>query len=195
MTQYNNENIQIKNSKVLILATNGFQKDELFSPRKALMDKSVDVYLASPSLDEISSDWNDNQSIKPDTLIENVTVGDFDALILPGGLANPDTLRQNIHATNLVRKFADNGKIIAAICHAPWILIDAGLVRGREMTSYPSIKTDLINAGASWVDQEVAISNGIITSRSPDDLEAFNAKIIEEIHEGEHTRNLKKQAA
>ena len=111
-------------------------------------------------------------------------------MVLPGGLANPDSLRTEESVKSLVRNFAKQGKIIAAICHAPWILISAGLVKGREMTSYPSIQDDLHNAGAKWVDKEVAVSNGIITSRSPDDLEAFNTKIIEEIREGQHDRSI-----
>lgn len=186
---------KLNNSNVLILATSGFQEDELFSPREALMEKGANVHLASPDTDEISAGKEDSRKIKPDMTLGEVNVSDYDALILPGGLANPDTLRVNEDVKALVRKFADDGKIIAAICHAPWILIDADLVKGREMTSYHTIKKDLENAGAHWVDKDVAISNGIITSRSPEDLDAFNWKIFEEIREGDHERSINKRAA
>jgi len=186
---------KLSNSKVLIIATSGFQEDELFSPRKAMMDHGATVHLASPDLDEISAGEGDSKSITPDMVVTDVQVADYDAVILPGGLANPDTLRVNEDVTGLVREFAKDGKVIAAVCHAPWILINAGLAEGREMTSYHTIATDLKNAGANWVDKEVAVSNGIITSRSPDDLEAFNAKIVEEIREGKHKRDMQKAAA
>lgn len=186
---------QLNNSNVLILATNGFQEDELFSPRAALMNEGANVHLASLDLNEISAGEGDTKSIKPDLTISDVNASDYDALIVPGGLANPDTLRSKEEATKLVRQFAEDGKIIASICHGPWVLISSDIVKGREMTGYETIKDDLINAGANYVDKEVAIDNGIITSRSPRDLDAFNAKIIEEIKEGRHDRNLKRQAA
>lgn len=182
---------QIKNSKVLIIATNGFQEDELFSPRETLMENGATVHLASLDKDEISAGEGDSRTITPDMTVGDVNVSDYNALIIPGGLANPDTLRAEGKVTDLVREFAAEGKVIASICHGPWVLISAGIVKDREMTAYPTIKDDLINAGANYVDKEVAISNGIITSRSPDDLEAFNAKIIEEIREGLHERELK----
>ena len=181
---------KIENAKVLIIATNGFQEDELFSPKEALEKQGATVELASLEMKEISAGEGDNRSIKPDLLVRNAKSDDYDALVLPGGLANPDSLRTEESVKSLVRNFAKQGKVIAAICHAPWILISAGLVKGREMTSYPSIQDDLHNAGAKWVDKEVAVSNGIITSRSPDDLEAFNTKIIEEIREGQHDRSI-----
>lgn len=182
---------KIKNSKVLIIATNGFQEDELFSPRDAMLSAGAEVHIASLDMDEISAGESGSRRIKPDMVIDDIDPSDYDALIIPGGLANPDSLRAEEKVTSTVRKFAQSGKIIASICHGPWVLISAGIVKGREMTAYPTIKDDLINAGANYVDKDVAVSNGIITSRSPDDLEAFNAKIIEEIGEGKHQRNLK----
>lgn len=184
----------INEAKILILATNGFQQDELFSPHEHFSKEGATVHLASLEMDEISAGEGDSRSIKPDLLIKEANSKDYDAIILPGGLANPDTLRADDSVKKLVRNFAEEGKVIAAICHAPWILISADLVKGREMTSYPTIQDDLRNAGAKWVDKEVAVSNGIITSRSPDDLNAFNAKIVEEIREGRHDRSVGKAA-
>jgi len=181
---------KIEKAKVLIVATNGFQEEELFSPKEALEKQGATVQLASLEMDEISAGEGDSRSIKPDTLIKDVKSEDYDALVLPGGLANPDSLRTEDSVKILVQNFAKDGKVIAAICHAPWILISADLVKGREMTSFPSIQDDLRNAGANWVDKEVVVSNGIITSRSPDDLESFNAKIVEEIREGRHDRSI-----
>lgn len=178
----------INEAKVLIVATNGFQEDELFSPHEHLTKSGAEVHLASLKMDEISAGKEDSRFIKPDLLIKDAKSKDYDAIVLPGGLGNPDTLRTEESVKLLIRNFAEEGKIIAAICHAPWILISADIVKGREMTSYPSIQDDLRNAGANWVDKEVAVSNGIITSRSPDDLDAFNAKIVEEIREGRHDR-------
>lgn len=186
---------QLNQAKVLIIATNGFQEDELFSPRQALMDEGADVHLASFDTDAISAGESGSREITPDMKINDANAEDYHALIIPGGLANPDSLRADDTVKSLVRSFAEKGKIIASICHGPWVLISAGLVKDREMTAYSTIKDDLINAGANYVDKEVAISNGIITSRSPDDLPAFNAKLIEEIREGKHARDLHKKAA
>ncbi|RKQ70946.1 protease I [Litorimonas taeanensis] len=186
---------ELNKSKVLFLATNGFQEDELFSPREALMEAGATVELASLELDEISAGESDSRKIKPDMLVKDVSAKDYNALVIPGGLANPDTLRVNNEVKSLVREFAEDGKIIASICHGPWVLISSDLVKGREMTSYPTIKDDLVNAGANYVDKEVAVDNGIITSRSPNDLKAFNAKIIEEIKEGRHDRHISHKAA
>lgn len=186
---------KLNQSKVLIIATNGFQEDELFSPREYLMEHGADVHLASPEMKEISAGEGDNRKIKPDMMLSDVNVDDYDALVLPGGLANPDTLRINDDVKRITAKFTNDGKVVAAICHGPWILIDAGVAQGRTMTSYPTIQTDLKNAGATWVDEEVVVSNGIITSRSPKDLDAFNAKIAEEIREGIHKRENMAKAA
>jgi len=185
---------KINEAKVLIIATNGFQQDELFSPHEYLTKEGAKVDLASLEMDEISAGEGDSRSIKPDLLIKDANAKDYDALVIPGGLANPDSLRTKDFVKTLVRKFAEEGKVIASICHGPWVLISAGVVKGREMTSYPTIQDDLRNAGATWVDKEVAASNGIITSRSPDDLNAFNAKIVEEIREGRHDRSIGKAA-
>ncbi len=180
----------INASNILILSTNGFEQSELEVPLKKLREAGATVHVASPEDGQIKGwdggDWGG--SVPVDKTLDKVLVADYDALVLPGGQINPDLLRVNEQAVALIRDFVDAGKIVAAICHAPWLLIEAGVVDGREMTSYPSIKTDLINAGAKWEDSEVAISNGIITSRNPDDLEAFVAKIIEEVEEGRHPR-------
>jgi protease I len=181
----------ITEAKILIISDNGFEQSELCTPLEDLRTKGATVHVATPDGDAVkgwdTDDWGD--SVDADLKIADAKVSDYDALVLPGGQINPDLLRVNDNAVSLIKDFVSQGKIIAAICHAPWLLIEAGIVEGREMTSYHSIKTDLVNAGANWVDQEVAISNGIITSRSPDDLPAFVAKIVEEVEEGEHKRS------
>ena len=180
----------IEQSKILILSTNGFEQSELEVPLEKLRAAGATVHVASPESGEIKGwdggDWG--ASVPVDLTLEDVTRADYDALVLPGGQINPDILRTVPEAVDMIRGFVEDGKIVAAICHAPWLLIEAGVVEGREMTAYPSIKTDMINAGAKWEDSEVAISNGIITSRNPNDLDAFVAKIIEEVEEGRHHR-------
>lgn len=180
----------ISGKKVAILATDGFEQDELFSPLEALKTANADVKIVSPAKGEIKgwkyTDWG--KKIKVDLSLDEARPEDFDALILPGGVINPDHLRREPAAVQFVKAFAQMGKPIAAICHGPQMLIEADVVRGRKLTSYPSVKTDLKNAGAEWVDQEVVVDNGLVTSRSPDDLPAFNAKMIEEIAEGAHMR-------
>ncbi|WP_017932577.1 type 1 glutamine amidotransferase domain-containing protein [Robiginitomaculum antarcticum] len=185
----------ITNSKVLFLATNGFQEEEMFSPYEMLKENGATVHLASFDTDAISAGESDSREITPDMAFDKVNVDDYDAVVLPGGLANPDKLRTSDKAVQIVRDFAKHNKIIAAICHGPWMLAEADILRGRNVTSYKSIKTDLINAGANWTDKEVVVSNGMITSRNPDDIPAFNAKLLEEIREGEHKRTLRKKAA
>ncbi|GGX61014.1 protease [Litorimonas cladophorae] len=185
----------LKDSKILILSTNGFQQEELFEPKAYFEEKNATVLLASPEAEKIQAGEGDDREIKPDMTIEGVVVGDYDALILPGGLANPDVLRQNKKAISLIREFAEAGKVIGAICHAPWLLVEAQLTHGREMTSFPSIRTDLENAGANWIDEQVVCDNAIVTSRNPDDIPAFNAKIAEEIREGKHERDALTQVA
>lgn len=181
---------QLNQSKVLILATNGFQEDEMFSPREAVMNAGANVHLASFDKEAISAGEGGSRKITPDMTFDDVNVDDYDALILPGGVINPDILRTSEKAVSIVRNFASDGKVIAAICHGPWMLVEADILRGKDATSYKSIKTDLVNAGANWIDEKVVVANGIITSRTPDDLDAFNAKIIEEIKEGKHKRNV-----
>lgn len=182
---------KITNAKVLIMATDGFEQSELEVPRDRLREMGATVHVASldgkPIRGWDEKDWG--RQAEADLKIADVKVDDYIALVLPGGQINPDVLRADKDAVGKVRAFVTGNKIVAAICHAPWLLIEAGVVKDREMTSYKSIRTDLENAGAKVVDKEVAISNGIITSRSPDDLPAFVDKIVEEIREGEHERS------
>lgn len=177
--------------KVAILATDGFEQDELLSPLEALQDANADVQIVSPAEKKIKgwkyTDWG--KSVKVDKGLNEASPEEFDALVLPGGVINPDHLRREPAAVEFVRTFVRSGKPVAAICHGPQMLIEADVVRGRKLTSFPSIKTDLKNAGAEWVDQEVVVDHGLVTSRSPDDLAAFNAKMIEEIAEGVHTES------
>jgi len=182
----------IDRAKILIMATDGFEQSELMVPLERLKEKGATVHIATPTGEAIRG-WDDGdwgQSVDADLKISEVNnVDDYIALVLPGGQINPDVLRADARAVALVRAFVTQGKIVAAICHAPWLLIEADVVEGREMTSYASIRTDLKNAGAHVVDKEVAVSKGIITSRSPEDLDAFIAKILEEIKEGPHARS------
>lgn len=174
--------------KIAILATNGFEESELKSPKEALENEGFDVDIISESKGSIKgwSDGNWSNEYKVDKIIDEVEALDYDALMLPGGVINPDKLRRNKQALIFVKQFFDQKKPVAAICHGPQTLISAGVVKGRTMTSFSSIKDDLINAGANWVDQEVVVDEGFVTSRNPNDLPAFNAKIIEEIKEGKH---------
>jgi protease I len=166
---------------VLMLATDGFEQSELFEPRKALLDAGAEVTLASLKADPITGEkgGEKGESITPDTTIGQVESHDYDALVLPGGVANPDKLRMDKRAVDIVREFVEAGKIVAAICHAPWLLIEADVVDGRRVTSWPSLRTDLANAGASVLDEEVVIDRKLITSRKPDDIPAFNQAIID----------------
>lgn len=181
---------QMSDAKIVIVATDGFEQSELFTPLDELRKAGATVHVATLDGDAIKGWDQDNwgDSVGGDMKIADVNVDDYDCIVLPGGQINPDLLRVEPDALHLIQNFVSKGKIVAAICHAPWLLIEADVVRGREMTSYHSIKTDLKNAGANWVDQEIAISNGIITSRSPEDLGAFVSKIIEEVKEGKHPR-------
>lgn len=182
----------LQDAKILIMATNGFEQSELEEPKSQLIAAGCTVHVATPDGNAIrgwdTDDWGN--SVDADLELSDVRINDYIALVLPGGQINPDLLRVNEAAVQLVRDFVAGNKIVAAICHAPWLLIEAGVVKGREMTSYHSIRTDLKNAGANVVDQAVAISNGIITSRSPDDIDVFVAKIKEEVQEGEHARDV-----
>lgn len=182
----------LSNKTVAILATNGFEKSELSEPRKELKKANATVHIVSPESGRIKSwdggDWG--KSYKVNKTLEEVSVDDYDALVLPGGVINPDQLRMNDDAIGFIRSFFTAHKPVAAICHAPQLLTEAGVVEGRKVTSYSSIKTDLKNAGAIWVDEEVVVDNGLVTSRNPDDLPAFNAKMIEEIKEGKHAEQV-----
>jgi protease I len=179
---------QLKGKKVAILVANGFEQVELTEPKRALEEAGATTAIVSPEKGKVSgwdfTDWGDDFEV--DQPLENASADAFDALLLPGGVMNPDKLRRNEWALQFVRQFVEAGKPIAAICHGPWTLIDAGVVEGRKMTSYASIQTDLKNAGAHWVDEEVVVDNGLVTSRKPDDIPAFNRKMIEEIAEGVH---------
>lgn len=181
---------KIENSRILIMATDGFEQSELEVPRDKLRERGATVHVATldgkPIKGWDKTDWG--RETEADATIPDIDFQDYDALVLPGGQINPDILRTKDEAVRLVKDFVGGNKIVAAICHAPWLLIEAGVVEGRDMTSYNSISTDLKNAGANWTDQEVVVSNGIITSRNPGDLDAFVDKIVEEVEEGEHSR-------
>jgi protease I len=170
----------LSQARVLMLATDGFENDELFKPRQALLDAGATVTLASITTDPIrgEKDGEKADSITPDLAIEDVDTDDYDALVLPGGVANPDKLRMQERAIEIISEFMEDEKIVAAICHAPWLLIEADVVDGRQLTSWPSIRTDLQNAGADVVDEPVVIDVNLITSRKPDDIPAFNEAII-----------------
>jgi protease I len=176
--------------KIAILATDGFEQDELLSPMEALKAAHAHVKVVSLNKNEIrgwkSADWG--KKVKVDVVLNEAQESDFDALVLPGGVMNPDHLRRESAAVEFVKSFFNAGKPVAAICHGPQILIEADVVQGRKLTSFDSIKTDLENAGANWVDEEVVVDKGLVTSRTPDDLPAFNARMIEEIAEGIHQR-------
>jgi len=180
----------IKQAKVVILATHGFEQSELKVPLQKLRDAGAQVVVVSPEKGQIrgwkEKDWG--ESVPVDKSLDEVSADDYDAIVLPGGQINPDLLRINAEALQLIRDFLDAGKVVAAVCHAPWLLIEVDAVRGRQVTSYKSIKTDVVNAGGKWIDREVVTDSGIITSRNPGDLDAFCAKIIDEIQEGSHSR-------
>lgn len=176
--------------KVAILAAEGFEQTELTEPRKALQDAGAETQVVSPAKGEVQGwkHFDKGERIKVDVPLEQADAAEFDALLLPGGVANPDQLRMLPKAVQFVRAFFESGKPVAAICHGPWTLIDAGVVRGRTLTSWPSIKTDLVNAGAIWVDREVCVDHGLVSSRKPADIPAFNRKMIEEFAGARHPR-------
>lgn len=179
---------QLRNKRIAALIENGFEQSELLEPKKALEDAGAKVDIVSPQNFRVKAwkhdDWG--QAVSVDQHLDGANADDYDALLLPGGVMNPDKLRINLAAVRFVRSFVEAGKPIAAICHAPWTLIEAGAVRGRRLTSWPSLANDLRNAGAQWVDAECVVDNGLVTSRKPDDIPAFNAKMIEEFAEGRH---------
>lgn len=179
---------ELNGKKVAVLVANGFEQVELTGPKHALEEAGAMVDIVSPEEGAVKgwnhTDWGDEFPV--DVPLASAKAEEYDALVLPGGVLNPDRLRVNEWALQLVRAFFESGKPIAAICHGPWTLIDAGVVAGRRLTSYPSIQSDLKNAGAEWVDEEVVVDNGLVTSRKPSDIPAFNRKLIEEIAEGVH---------
>lgn len=181
----------LKGRRVAILATDGFEQSELLEPKKALEAAGAQVDVVSPKEGSIKG-WNHKdwgKSVDVDMMLSEADADDYAALMLPGGVINPDKLRIDQDAVQFVQKFVDARKPIAAICHGPQLLIETGIVKGRQVTSWPSLKTDLINAGAHWVDNEVVTDQGLVTSRKPDDIPAFNKKMIEEFAEGVHDRS------
>jgi protease I len=178
----------VQGKKVAILTENGFEEVELTSPMNALEQAGATVEIVSPQKGKVKA-WNhDHWSIELDVDkdLSEANPEDYDMLVLPGGVLNPDKLRLNKQAVSFAQHFLEQGKPLAAICHGPQTLIETGMLNGRMMTSYPSVKTDLMNAGVNWQDKEVIVDNGLVTSRSPEDLEAFNRKMIEELSEGQH---------
>jgi len=172
--------MQLSDARVLIAATDGFEESELFGPRRILLDRGAQVVLAAPEQRPIQATVRDDpgRTISPDITLDQARAEDFDALILPGGVRNPDQLRTSEAAIGLIRAFAEAGKPVAAICHGPWLLVEAGVLRGRTATSWHSIRTDLRNAGADWVDEPAVTDGNIVTSRNPDDVPAFTEAVI-----------------
>jgi protease I len=181
---------KLNGKKIAILVEDGFEQIELTSPKQALEEAGAKAHIISPKHDKVKG-WDRTkwgQEFPVDVAIEQANANDYDALLLPGGVMNPDKLRTNKPAVRFVRNFFDQRKPVAAICHGPWTLVEADVVKGRKVTSYPSLQTDLKNAGANWVDQEVVVDQGLVTSRNVDDLPAFNRKLVEEVSEGQHER-------
>lgn len=179
---------KLDGKKVAILVTDGFEQVEMTKPREALDNAGAETKIVSIKSGKIQGMHHADKGEKfdVDLTLDDARPQEFDALMIPGGLMNPDTLRSTEEALEFTRHFFNEGKPVAAICHGPWVLIDAGVVRGRTLTSWPAIKTDVRNAGAKWVDEEVVVDNGLVTSRKPDDIPAFNKKMIEEFCEGRH---------
>jgi protease I len=193
----NNMANHLKGKKIAILVADGFEQVELTEPRKALQDAGADAKVVSPADGHVKGwdhkDWGDEISV--DIALKSANADDFDALLLPGGVMNPDHLRMNPDAVRFVRDFFDAGKPVAAICHGPWSLVEADVLRGRTLTSWPSLKTDIRNAGGNWVDKEVVNHHGLVTSRKPDDIPAFNREMISLFsRSAEPAENLRKTA-
>ena len=179
---------KLQGKRVAFLATDMVEQVELTEPWKAVKDAGGTPELVSLKEGEIQgfNHYDKADTFKVDRTVEEARAEDYDALVIPGGVGNPDTMRTDENAVQLVRDFFEQGKPVGVICHGPWMLVEAGVVRGRKVTSWPSLQTDIRNAGGDWVDQEVVVDNGLVTSRKPDDLPAFNAKIVEEFCEGRH---------
>jgi protease I len=180
----------LNQKKVAILVAEGFEQAEMTEPRKALEEAGAKTEIVSPAKGEVQG-WNHFDKanrFRVDVPLDAARADDYDALLLPGGVANPDQLRTEPKAVQFVKRFVESGKPVGVICHGPWTLIEAGVVKGRTITSWPSLKTDLVNAGASWVDQEVVVDKGLVSSRKPADIPAFSRKLVEEIGEGQHRR-------
>jgi protease I len=181
---------ELRNKRIAALVDNGFEQSELLEPKKALENAGAKVDVVSPQSTKVKG-WkhtNWGEEVNVDVHLDKANPNEYDAILLPGGVMNPDKLRANEQAIRFVQSFVDAKKPIAAICHGPWTLIETGALRGRTMTSWPSLKTDLKNAQAIWVDEECVVDNGLVTSRKPDDIPAFNRKMIEEFAEGRHDR-------
>jgi protease I len=181
---------KLNGKKIAILVEDGFEQIELTSPKQALEEAGAKPHIVSHKHEKVNG-WDRTkwgQEFPVDVAFEQANANDYDALLLPGGVMNPDKLRTNKPAVRFVRSFFEQRKPVAAICHGPWTLVEADVVKGRKVTSYPSLQTDLKNAGANWVDQEVVVDQGLVTSRNVDDLPAFNRKLVEEVSEGQHER-------
>jgi protease I len=187
----------LKGKKVAIVAADMVERVELVEPRKALEAAGAETELVSIHPGEIQSfdHFDPADKLKVDKTVEEVDPSDYDALMIPGGVGNPDQMRGDENMVAFVRDFFEQGKPVAAICHAPWMLVEAGVVRGRQVTSWPTLQTDIRNAGGEWVDREVVVDNGLVTSRKPDDIPAFNSKMIEEFAEGKHAKQREKSVA
>jgi protease I len=181
---------ELQGKKIAFLAANAFEESELTKPWEALKEAGAQLELVSLEEGEITAlneqELKPGKSIRVDKTAEEANADDYDGLVLPGGVGNPDKLRADENAVHFVRQFFEQGKPVGAVCHGPWTLVEAGVVRGRTLTSFPSIQTDIRNAGGNWVDEEVHVDNGLVTSRKPDDLDAFSKKLVEEIAEGKH---------
>jgi protease I len=188
---------ELRGKKIAFLAAEMFEQVELTEPWQALEGAGAKLELVSLAEGEVQGfdHYDKAGTFKVDKTVEEASASDYDGLVLPGGVGNPDNLRQDENAVKFVRDFFEQGKPVGAICHAPWTLIEAGVVRGRTLTSFPSLQTDLRNAGANWVDEEVHVDQGLVTSRKPDDIPAFNKKLIEEIAEGKHEQQAAKTTA
>ncbi|NUR78135.1 MAG: type 1 glutamine amidotransferase [Thermoleophilia bacterium] len=197
MAEQSSKGQSLKGKRVAIVAADMVERVELIEPRKALEKAGATTELISlkPGAIKAFDHFDPAEDIPVDRAVEEADASDYDALMIPGGVGNPDQLRGDENMVAFVRDFFEQGKPVAAICHAPWLLIEAGVVRGRKVTSWPTLQTDLRNAGANWVDQEVVVDAGLVTSRKPDDIPAFNKKMIEEVAEGKHAEQAQKAAS
>ena len=188
---------KLQGKRIAFLATDMVEQVELTEPWKAVTDEGAAAELVSLEEGEIQgfNHYDKTDTFKVDRTVEEAQAEDYDALVIPGGVGNPDTMRTDENAVSFVRRFFDQGKPVGVICHGPWMLVESGVVRGRTVTSWPSLQTDIRNAGGDWVDQEVVVDHGLVTSRKPDDLPAFNAKIVEEFAEGRHEQQAEKAKA
>jgi protease I len=188
---------KLQGKRVAFLATDMVEQVELTEPWKAVKDEGAETELISLEEGEIQgfNHYDKGDMFKVDKTVEEARADDYDALVIPGGVGNPDTLRTNENAVEFARRFFEQGKPVGVICHGPWMLVESGVVRGRKVTSWPSLQTDIRNAGGNWVDEEVVVDNGLVTSRKPDDLPAFNKKIVEEFAEGRHAEQAQKAKA